>query len=142
MAESCEFDNKDNEIQTCKTDRLRKKSLQQSMAPGRNVIAWEINGNSVVPCSRDPKIPLFPKSTRKVSWISLPMQRNPMGKSHASDVAKPGLRWPAINPLDMQFDVHLFLATKTAIAWNKSRDLFQPITVAITKKKYGLWTRK
>ena len=40
-----------------------------------------------------------------------------------------------IDPYDMNFDVYLFLATETAIAWNKSRDLFHPITVVITKNK-------
>jgi len=41
-----------------------------------------------------------------------------------------------IEPCDLQFDLHLFLQTATAIGKTKSRDLFRPIAVAACKKKW------
>ena len=41
-----------------------------------------------------------------------------------------------MEPFDLYFDLHLFLEAATVFDWNKSRDLFQPITVAACKNKY------
>jgi len=40
-----------------------------------------------------------------------------------------------IEPFDMKFDVHLFLETIIVIGEKKSRDLFQPLAVAVCKNK-------
>ena len=42
-----------------------------------------------------------------------------------------GHKWvKALDPFDMQIDLHLFLSAKTKIGSNRSRALFRPIAVS------------